>query len=133
MDQETKKEFEELTLIVRDSFGALEERMDGEFKAVRAEMDDGFKAVRAEMDDGFKAVRAEMDDGFKAVRAEMNTEFASIRVELSEIKVTIQGLEERVERLFKTETEDVSAFYRDFTELKRRVEKIEKFVQLQVA
>lgn len=38
MDQETRKEFEDLTLIIRDSFGELESRMDGKFQDIESRM-----------------------------------------------------------------------------------------------
>ena len=109
MDQETKKEFEELTLIIRDSFGELESQM----------------ATKADLQ--------ETNDNLKMLNAKVDAGFASLHAELAEIKIKIRDLDDRMEKLFKTETEDVSAFYRDFTELKRRVEKIEKFVQFQAA
>ncbi len=128
MDQEIRKEFDELTLIIRDSFGELESRM-----ATKEDLQEVKSDVRNLKED-LQEVKSDLQHTggeLKEMRVEMETGFASVHAELADIKTQIRDLDNRMEKLFKVETEDVSAFYRDFTELKRRVEKIEKFVQLQ--
>lgn len=99
MDQETKKEFEDLTQIIAESFNQIEEKM----------------ATKEDL----KILENKMDEGF-----------SSLRSELREIKDQVAGLEERLSRLFKTETEDVSAFYKDVEEIKARLLKLEQQMQI---
>lgn len=115
MGQKMSQEIEDLALVVKDGFEYLESRM--------ATKDD-LKALEAKM--------ATKDD-LKILENKMDSEFASVRSELKYIREKMSELEERLEKFMQTESEDVGACYEDLEDLKARVARIEKELQLQTA
>lgn len=65
-------------------------------------------------------------EDLKILENKMEAGFSSIHSELSEVKRELSMVEERLERLFKIETEDVSAALKDLEDLKKRVDILER-------
>lgn len=62
---------------------------------LRAEMRDEFSTMR----DEHAAIRAEMREGQASLRTEMREDFAAVRTELTDIRVDLARLGERVARI----------------------------------
>ncbi len=125
MDQEIKQEFEkmnhefeELARMVAEGFQSIEERM-----ATKEDL----KAFATKED--LKAFATKED--LKQLENRMEEGFSSLRSELSTVRKDLARIEAKVDRLARTESEDVSAAYGDIEDLKKRVEKLERLYQVQ--
>lgn len=111
MDQEIKNEFEELARMVAEGFQSIEERMTTKEDLKNFATKDDLKILEKMMEDGF----------------------SSLRSELLTIRKDLVRLEEKIDQLAKIETKDVSAAYTDIADLRKRVEKLERQLQVQPA
>ncbi|MEK7189427.1 MAG: hypothetical protein AAB666_00400 [Patescibacteria group bacterium] len=120
MDQEIKNEFEELARMVAEGFQSIEERMATKDDLKNFATKDDLKNFATK--DDLKILEKMMEDGFSSLRSELST-----------IRKDLVRLEEKIDQLAKTETEDVSAAYTDIADLRKRVEKLERQLQVQPA
>jgi predicted nucleic acid-binding Zn-ribbon protein len=132
MDAETKNEFEkiktsfdDLTIIVKESFDSLENRMGG--------LEEGFSGIRTELDSVHSElglIRSDLDGVHYELKM-IHSELGAIRSELCSINERLDGIEDKVARLTKMETDDISAVYKDLEMIKKRVADIEARLHLQ--
>ncbi len=59
--------------------------------------------------------------------------FSSLQQEVISIKDGLSNLEKRANRIFKTKTKNVGAFFYNLEDIKKRVAKIEQRIQAQTA
>ena len=109
MDQEIKKEFDDLAVIIKDSFGEMENKVAARFDDLESRM-------------------ATKDD-LKNLETRMDEKFGSLGSEIFQIQQELKDIKKSIEALAKRTLEDANVLAKDVLELRRRVDFLEKQIQ----
>lgn len=139
MDQELKQEFEKidrrfadndrnfefLVKTVKDGFDHVEATMatKDELRQLATTTKDELRQVAATMatKDDLRQLSTSTKDEINQMRLEMEDGFSTQRAETKFIKEKLESVDEKVDRLFRTETEDVEALMIDMEKVKRQL------------
>ena len=118
------KDIQDLTVIVKESFDAMDVRMDTLENKV-----DVLDNKVGTLDNRMNTLENKVDN----LASKMDAGFASIRAELRSINERLDALEISVKKLSRAETEDIGVAYKDLEEIKTRVARIEQQMKMQSA
>ena len=132
------KDIQDLTVIVKESFDAMDVRMDtleNKVDVLDTRMDtlenkvDVLDNKVGTLDNRMNTLENKVDN----LASKMDAGFASIRAELRSINERLDALEISVKKLSRAETEDIGVADKDLEEIKTRVARIEQQMKMQSA